>query len=311
MERPRILVVDDEPTNRHLIGEFLENLEYELDYAEDGAVAWAMLEKPSARYDLVILDRMMPRLDGMELLRRVKAEARFSRLPVIMQTAAAGASQVREGIEAGAWYYLTKPFAPEALRTLVRAALRDRELPVALDGLTARLRLVQEARYSIRTINEAQDVAAVLSQLCARSEATAIGLVELLVNAIEHGNLGITYAEKSRLRRENTWEAEVARRLALPENRDKRVTLQFERSARDAHFTVIDRGPGFDWRRFLELDPGRAFDPNGRGIALARRISFSRLEYRHPGNVVIATASLADEARDAAAAEARPATATL
>ena len=54
-------------------------------------------------------------------------------------------------------------------------------------------------------------------------------------------------------------------------------------------FEIADDGPGFDWRRFLDFDPERAFAPNGRGIALSRQLSFSSLTYIPPGNVVIVT----------------------
>jgi len=55
---------------------------------------------------------------------------------------------------------------------------------------------------------------------------------------------------------------------------------------------VRDEGPGFRWREFLELDPSRAFAPNGRGIALARELAFSGLEYKDPGNLVVAIVAL-------------------
>ncbi len=54
-------------------------------------------------------------------------------------------------------------------------------------------------------------------------------------------------------------------------------------------FTISDQGAGFDWLSYLEFAPERAFDPNGRGIAMARLTSFSSLDYRDSGNIVVAT----------------------
>ena len=112
MTRTRILAVDDEPLNLAIIEEYLcEEASYTLDTAENGEIAWSALEAACPPYDLVILDRMMPVLDGMALLRRMKADQRFAAVPVILQTAAAAPEQVREGLDAGAYYYLTKPIS--------------------------------------------------------------------------------------------------------------------------------------------------------------------------------------------------------
>lgn len=95
----RLLVVDDEPFNLEIIAEHLDGDHYEIVTAADGEEAWGILrEAEGDDFDALILDRMMPRLDGLELLKRVKQEARFRHLPVIMQTAAAAKEQVLEGM---------------------------------------------------------------------------------------------------------------------------------------------------------------------------------------------------------------------
>jgi DNA-binding response OmpR family regulator len=120
MDKERVLVVDDEQLNLYIIEEFLENEDIELVLHHKPLEAWASLSAPDSNFSLVVLDRMMPDLDGMEFLRRMKREARFVDIPVIMQTAASSPDQVREGLEAGAYYYLTKPYEPEALISIVR-----------------------------------------------------------------------------------------------------------------------------------------------------------------------------------------------
>jgi hypothetical protein len=110
----------------------------------------------------------------------------------------------------------------------------------------------------------------------------------LLFNAVEHGNLGLSYEEKTRLKWEDGWEQEVERRLALPENASKFASIRLDVGASEVVFTVQDTGAGFDWNAYLEFSPDRAFDPNGRGIAMARSLSFSNLEYQGNGNTVVA-----------------------
>jgi hypothetical protein len=117
-----------------------------------------------------------------------------------------------------------------------------------------------------------------------------------MVNAVEHGNLGVSYQEKSLLKWDGDWEAEIHRRLALPQFRDRFATIRLERTPESVVFTISDQGNGFEWHKFLIFDPDRAFDPNGRGIAMARMMSFSSLEYQGCGNVVVATVRSSTEA---------------
>lgn len=285
-----ILVVDDEPFNRDIITEILDDPGYRISVAEDGVEAWAALSDPEARIDLVLLDRMMPGIDGLEVLKRIKGTPGLRDLPVIMQTAAASPDQVREGIAAGAFYYLTKPFEFETLQTIVRAALdaaRQRAwVQQQLRSHAGSLALVKHARFELATLDEAQNLAALIASVCDNPELVAMGLSELLINAVEHGNLGISFAEKARLKGRDGWCEEVERRLALPENLTKRVSLSVSRIDNGWEFEIRDQGAGFDWAEFLELAPERAFAPNGRGIALARQLAFSELEYLDGGRRV-------------------------
>lgn len=296
-----ILVVDDEPVNREIIGEYLDAPDFVLTMAEDGEDAWQRLcevvDAGLAPHDLIVLDRMMPRLGGMELLKRVKADPRFHHVPVIMQTAASSPEQVREGIAAGAYYYLTKPYDPESLLGVIRAALEDvadqRVAAAAGKAGSGFVLAAGETREVLfHTLSEAHHLAGELASLCPDPSVAAMGLTELLVNAIEHGNLGITYAEKKHLRQNDGWEAEVQRRLTSADLADRRAKVCIERREHAYVFTIEDEGVGFDWRRYLEFDPERVFDPNGRGIAMARQVAFGTLEYQGRGNIVVATIAL-------------------
>lgn len=291
----QILVVDDEPINLEIIREFLEDSGHCLTLVGSAEAAWQHLDggKPC---DLVILDRIMPGMDGLTLLKKIKADARFAAIPVIMQTAATAPEQVREGIEAGAYYYLAKPYEPETLIAIVRAALADvaaREKAYTdAQAHVKAMELLETAEFRLRRLDEVAPLIQVLAGLCAQPANVAAGLSELLTNAIEHGNLELGYEDKKRLRIENTWENEVARRLSMPRYQDRWVRLRVTRQPGHLQFTITDQGKGFDWRRYLDFDPARATDPNGRGIAMARLMSFESLHYNDIGNEVQATARL-------------------
>lgn len=293
MSQIRILVVDDEPFNLDIISEYLEGAGYLLEMAASGEEAWTLLRNPESHFDLVVLDRMMPGIDGLELLRWIKADRRLADMPVIMQTAAASPEQVREGLAAGAYYYLTKPFEPESLQSIVRAALDDlhqrRALAERLAVQRNALQTLQHGLFVFRTMEEAHGLAALAASICDEPDVVVLGLSELLVNGVEHGNLGICFDEKSRLRESGQWEAEVMRRQALPANVDKRVRLTVSAEPGAWVFAIEDEGEGFAWQSFLELAPERAFAPNGRGIALARQLAFDELEYLGNGSCVRAT----------------------
>jgi len=298
MSKWNILVVDDDPLNREIIADYLEDGPYSIRAAGNGLVAWQLLENPDSAFDLVILDRMMPVMDGMELLAHMKSEPRHANIPVIMQTAATSVEQVREGLNAGCYFYLTKPYKQAELLCSVHAALEQlRQDRLLLDELAEHppIPASENAEYSFATLEEAQRLAAMFAAQCPEPGPAAMGLTELMINAVEHGNLGITYAEKSQLKRDDTWQDEVARRVALPENIRKKARAHFKRGKHEIVFTISDQGQGFDWAKYLDFDPARAFDPNGRGIAMAGKLVFTKLDYQGNGNKVVATIKLNSE----------------
>ncbi len=294
--RWRILAVDDEPLNLEIIRELLDDPNIDVDQAPNAERAWQRLDAGQKRYNLAIVDRMMPGMDGIELLRRMKSDQRFRHIPVILQTAAVSPDDVREGIEAGAYYYLTKPYQPAALTAIVRAALADLADHAATAHRAAErteaLALLDAAEFRFATLADVSRVAGVLASLCPNPDSASVGLTELMINAIEHGNLGISYDEKSRLKHEDTWESEIQRRQELPEHRHKQARVSMRREREEIVFVITDEGRGFDAVRYLDFEPERACDLNGRGIAMARHISFRRIEYRGCGNEVIAAIAL-------------------
>jgi len=116
----KVLVADDDPKLRELIRITLEG-EFDLLEAEDGEAALKISQQESP--DLVLLDVMMPKLDGFEVCRRLKASSSTNSIRVIMLTARAGREDRRRGQEAGADDYFIKPFSPKALLDKVHEVL--------------------------------------------------------------------------------------------------------------------------------------------------------------------------------------------
>lgn len=309
----RCLVVDDERMNREVVIANLRAAGYETLSAEDGQQAWLTLNAAPDDFDVILLDRRMPRMDGMELLLKLKANDRLRHIPVIMQTAQASSEDVVEGIKAGVYYYLAKPLDRQLLLSVTAAAIEEHQKYLRLREDVARrttaMILMDTGVFHFRTLAEANNLAVSLARACPRSQHLVVGLSEILTNAIEHGNLGITFEEKAQLLAEKRWKKQVEALLDAPQNRDKRVTVTFQRQPGEVRITVRDEGIGFDWRRYMELDQSRAFAVHGRGIAMARQLSFDALEYRDPGNeVTCVIRARADDETIAPAPEAAPAT---
>lgn len=296
MTVPCVLVIEDEPVNRELLSENLRDEGYGVVAAEDGAQAWQIIDAEPTRFDLILLDRMLPDIDGVELLRRIRARPDLDLTPVVMQTARNADEDIADGLRAGAYYYLTKPFSATTLLSIVSAAVREHRQQTALVETTLKaaqtLRCMQRGEFRFRTPGEARDLASLAANAAPDAGRVVLGLSELLLNAVEHGNLGLSYAEKGELLQSDQLHQELARRLALPEYSARFATLEIERRADALSFRVRDQGAGFAWEDYLEITPDRAFDTHGRGIAMARLISFDQIEYRGIGNEVVATVSL-------------------
>jgi adenylate cyclase len=123
---PRILAVDDAPANLEILRVRLESQGYEVFTAVDGEEALARAAEIEP--DLILLDVMMPKLDGISVLKQLKQDARQRFTPVILVTAKADTRDVVAGLEAGGDDYLTKPFEHSALMARVRSMLRIKEL---------------------------------------------------------------------------------------------------------------------------------------------------------------------------------------
>jgi two-component system cell cycle response regulator len=173
----RILVADDDPTNRDLLGRRLARDGHHVTFATNGREALALAE--AGGHDLVLLDLMMPELDGDEVLRRMKASPELRDLPVLMISAHDEHASVGRCIAMGADDYLPKPFDPVLLRARVGACLarkraRDQELEY--------LRQVGLLTAAAESLEAGRLDAAVLAKVTARGDALG-GLARVIERA--------------------------------------------------------------------------------------------------------------------------------
>jgi DNA-binding response OmpR family regulator len=132
----RVLIVDDEPNIRELVGVYIRSAGFEVDEAADGAQGLRKAE--STAYDAVVLDIMLPMMDGVEVCRRIRQR---SNVPIIMLTARDSDVEKVAALETGADDYVTKPFSPPELVARVRAIIRRAQAgrpagPIVIGGLS-------------------------------------------------------------------------------------------------------------------------------------------------------------------------------
>lgn len=284
----KVLCVDDEIFNLEILETHLQNDGYDTLCAEHGETAWQLLLQHKNEIDLILLDRMMPELDGLTLLKRIKAEDSIKHIPVIMQTAMVGDDEAVEGIEAGAYYYVTKPYTAEMLLSVVGSALKDshqiKGLANQVRNLSNAIDTLYSAKFTLKDHNQAREVATYLAQFSREPQRVIVGLTALISNAIEHGNLGIGRELKSELLLDNSFDAEVTKRM---KDNTKKVIIDLHRNAeKRLQVTIKDEGNGFKWKEYIDFDPTRMTEPNGRGIAMANIMNPKSIFYNDKGNEV-------------------------
>jgi CheY-like chemotaxis protein len=295
---PNVLIIDEAPDELSLLEQTLEDGGYTLRAARsiaDGraAIEESLLSGGPDELDAIILDWRGREPEAVELLHWLQALPQTKQLEIIVHSEGCVPESLQEGLDRGVFVHLAKPDQAGRLRCLVSAALARRELRRSVLALTEQVKacfgLLAQGTFEIRTPSDAELLAAHIGSACGDTQR-GVAVLELLMNGIEHGNLGISYEEKSRLLSERRYKEELERRLALEQNRFKRVRATLTRIGDHLQILIFDSGPGFDYSRYLSFDQSRFFDAHGRGILLAR--AALDVEYFDPGNLVRVTLPL-------------------
>lgn len=249
----------------------------------------------------VVVFRLPPGTGKVDAaLKPVLALCEPANLPLVV--VGDGRADAAAALNAAALHYLTIDTEPPLMEAAVAAATRlcqrSRLIEAERRSRAGAMMLMTDGMFRFRTPEEASALAVALSATGASPQRLALGLLELMLNAIEHGNLGIGYAEKSRLRGEGRFGQEVEARLARPENREKWASIELRRDDDRLSFLIADAGHGFDWHN----PPGALTDElalHGRGILLARSLGFEDVQYEGCGNRVLAIAERAAPSHNA------------
>lgn len=140
-------------------------------------------------------------------------------------------------------------------------------------------------RHRFRHPEEIYQLARQFACYFPQSQDIAVGIYELLLNAVEHGNLGMDRSLKDALLRHGRFAHEICRLMELPEHRDKYVEVEYVESSYFQSLCIGDEGQGFDWRMHMRSLP-QAHSLSGRGLLIAKSCGFDCLAFNAQGNRV-------------------------
>lgn len=295
MSTPRtILVVDDDPAVRGVLVSRLKAAPtYNLIEAANGREAIRILA--NERVHLVITDLQMPEMGGLDLLKHIQDN--YADLPAIVITGYATADTAISALRLGAANFIKKPFDLGEVSATVWKVLATYEEVGESQAITA---YVEDFSVSTSIPNRLSLLRGLILY-CMRHLSVAWGvplkglyelnicLYEALLNAYEHGNLGLSYSDKEKLLDDPSkdYTSHLKRLEAMPVCADKRIHFKMRATPGHAEFTVKDEGRGYDFRaiRSLEDDPETAFRSLGRGLMLIKSI-MDDVTIKDPGSEI-------------------------
>ncbi len=292
----KVLIIDNDRSELEALAEMVEDWGFEAIPVRTAREAREVIEDSGETLDTILLDWRLPDGEGLDVLQWIKERPTGAEVEVIIQSGTVVPGEIRRGIRKGAYYFLTKPYSDPQLHALVQAAISSRNLKRKVRTSVAEVKdcfcLLSEGVFLLSTIDDAEQLAAHIGSASGDPQR-GIGVLELLLNAIEHGNLGISYNEKSELLAAGELGTVVAARLASKKYRDKRVRVEMKRKNAHLELLIEDCGRGFDFEKYLTFDPERLFHAHGRGVLLARAVL--DVEFIYPGNKVRVTVPIGDE----------------
>lgn len=286
-----VLALDDDEANLFILEKAAKSSGYDVKPFSSSEEALSYMSDNPKSINIAIIDKMMPKINGIEMLKRMKKNNVLKYIPVIIQTGDVGLQQMHEGLESGAFYYLTKPFVPETLSAILKSAesecnLFDEMASKAVSEHKKFVRMLSKGEFTLKTFSDARFLSALLGQSSASPSSTARGLMELMFNAIEHDNLEMGYEKKRECLLNNTYNQEIVARLANERYQKRTVRVEIENSSTDIQVNIIGSGIGFDWKPHMTEDPGANLNmPNGRGIAIAVKL-LGNISYNAEGTEV-------------------------
>jgi DNA-binding response OmpR family regulator len=286
--KKKILIVDDEKQVRDVLSIALSEEGYQTFEAPNGERGIELFI--STEPDIVITDVMMPGMDGIEVTRDIRQ--RREDIDVVIMSGFGTEELVINALRAGASNYVKKPIVFDELFKIIDEILFRRENRKRYQIVKT---IVQRESKDMIIGNDVSDVWGAVNQILFNVrgivdsnaiEGMSIGLYELIVNAIEHGNLAITYEEKSDALQRNRYRELLDERRERADSEGKNVAIHCDFSPTQLIVEIEDQGRGFDLNGLPDMQsPEAIMSDHGRGILLAN-LFYDKVDFVFPGNCV-------------------------
>lgn len=271
-------MVDDDAALRAVLTLGLNGWGFEVAEAADAGEAIATFR--SFAPSVTVLDLWLPDRDGLSLLAEMRDLDPGAAVIIIT-----GRGDEESALRAGAASFVRKPFALPDLVREVRQLAAWRSGPAPPPAKASGVRRLSLGSKEALEPSAVAKLTLPLQGLLDEAGllGVRIGIGEMIANAVEHGNLGISTADKEQALAEGRFAELLAARLAAPANAAKKVRLEWRLGGGELVVTVRDEGDGFDWRGLAAAEPGATLA--GRGVLLARAY-FDEVRWNDRGNEV-------------------------
>lgn len=286
----KVMIVEDDNEVRELMEKTVQRAGYETQSAADGEQGLKLFNK--FQPEVILSDINMPKMDGLEMLeniRKIDSDVLF-----IIISSLDTPEYTLKALRLKANDYMVKPFKSKDLlgqlekySGILATRTKEREVIGMIYSRTLGLkmgnRLDQVGKIIDRLMLETEQAIAPADRL-----GVHLGLAEILLNAIEHGNLAITYEEKSQALDGTIqqWNDFLQQRCLNPEYADRLVDIGFNMTRKRCEWLITDQGSGFDWKNIPDPNnPETILESHGRGILLTT-LQFDEVIYLGKGNQV-------------------------
>lgn len=285
-----VLIIEDDFEIVNLINTFFKGSDVTVDHIANGSDGLDLILDDHEKYDAILVDRVLPGIEGIDLIKKVKAHKSNILTPIVMVTSSSKDDQVSQGINAGAFYYLIKPIRKKSFLTIMNKTFEfidnERKGVKYFNSFIRGNYLIDSLKASMSNHREALDLSFTLSFHFSNPSRAFRGILELLTNSIEHGIYEIG-EQKSELIANDTYESTLDSKQSELTS-EKKIDILIKKNKHFTEIEIQDPGDGFDWQNYLSLDPANSNKESGKGIAYANQVCFDDLSFNKKGNVVVA-----------------------
>ena len=284
----KILVIDDQQSIRDLLNRYLTNRGHQVELADNGRRGWEIFDSAPDDFDVILTDVMMPEMDGLELLQKVRSQG--YEVPVIIMTAHAALEISLKAIRLGAFDFLVKPIKWDLLQSAFSRIETLRatraEIKEILPSYSSQVQFSIPSRTSFieSLVSFLLTHYAQLSDMY-RLDKTRIRvcMIEALTNALVHGNLEISSAVK-----EKSWEefnALLRQRESMSEYANREIKVRARFTSEKFEYQVADQGKGFDVSMLPDFRVPESLLLSGRGLLLIHAY-MDKVTWNESGNCI-------------------------